>query len=112
MYYVVPKRLLLLLLLVLTACRSTAVDPVTRSGDDFYYLASLDIDASVSQAELETSYGGEAILYKPEAGFAVLGFSKEAGELTTLGTSVNANALANSEASASGHNACAGGFNA
>ncbi|MCA9839638.1 MAG: S8 family serine peptidase [Trueperaceae bacterium] len=67
---------------------------------------------ATSQADLEKAYGGKAIIFKPEAGFAILGFSKEAGELSTLTTSVNQNALTTPEVNASGFSAWAGGWSA
>ena len=106
------KRLpfLLILSLVLAACSTTSTPQARETAP--YYVASVDIDATTSQAALEKMYGGNAIVFKPEAGFAVLGFSKEAGELTTLETSVSGDALSSPELSAAGQASWASGFSA
>jgi hypothetical protein len=98
------------LLLILAACSS--VQAPTNGTTDFYYIASVDIKTTAKQADIEKTYGGKAVVFKPEAGFAILGFSKEAGELTTLSTDPNQNVLKAPEVSAAGFNAWAGGWNA
>ncbi len=108
----VLKRLsfLLILCLVLASCSTTFTPQETRTA--VYYVASVEIDGTMSQADIENQYGGKTILYQPDAGFAVLGLSKEEGELTTLATSLNQDAFASPEVSASGHSAWANGFSA
>ncbi|MCA9837265.1 MAG: S8 family serine peptidase [Trueperaceae bacterium] len=77
-----------------------------------YYVASVKIDGSSTQAEVEQRYGGSTISFNPKAGFAVLGFSKEEGELSTLATTVNQNAYSNPEVGSSGISAWSSGFSA
>jgi hypothetical protein len=100
------------IILLLTACS----EPVSVSSPaaPITHVASVDIDATVSQAELEAIYNASVILYRPEAGFAVLGFSEAAAQLTTLAKDVNKNAFSipAAEVTAAGWNAWAGGWNA
>ena len=103
------------LLVFLAACSSNTAPPEppqVQSSGDFAYVAPVDISADVTAAELEASYGGSIILYKPDSGFAVLGFTKEAGELSTLATAPNQGTVQSPAANAAGHNAWAGGHNA
>ncbi|MCA9835752.1 MAG: S8 family serine peptidase [Trueperaceae bacterium] len=93
----------------LTAC-STSAPPQTASAP--YYVASVKIDSSAKEAEVTAKYGGSIISFKPDAGFAILGFSKAEGELSTLDTSVNQGAFASPEVEAAGFSAWAGGFSA
>ena len=79
---------------------------------DFSSVASVDIAADMSQAELEATYGGSAIVFRPEAGFAVLGFSEEQAALTTLATDTNQDTFTTPEVSAGGHGAWSGGHGA
>lgn len=110
----VLKRLLFFLLisLVLVACGTTTQLSSEENSNTIHYVASVDIDSSTTQAELTSQYGGEIVTFLPEAGFAVLGFNKQEGELTTLTTSINQDALASPEATASGFSSWAGGFSA
>ena len=89
------------LLLVLAGC-NTASLTATTNNNGIYYVASVEIDSSTSQAELEAMYGGQTVLFKPEAGFAVLGFDKVSGELTTITTSIKQDTFSSSEVCASG----------
>ena len=113
MNYIVSSLKLVLLglfLLVLTACSTLTTG---ESGlDEPYYVASVDIDASMTQAEVEATYGGKALVYKPDAGFAVLSFSQQEGRVTTLATSVNNDAFSSPEVAASGYSSWASGYSA
>ncbi len=101
------------LLALLTACSTvTRVDIEPVEETKHVYLATVNITSEDSPESLMAKYGGEVVSFLPEAGFAVLGFSKEEGELTTLDTSVNQDALASPEVTASGRSAWAGGFSA
>ena len=106
-----PKLTALVLSLgLLASCTS----PKNPSGKEVapYYVASVKIDSTAQQADIEKQYGGSSILFNPKAGYAVLAFSKEAGELTTLTTTVNQNAYSNPEVGSSGISAWSSGFSA
>ena len=111
MYYILSRSRLILLVLLISVLTSCSTSSVTTppGNNDIHYIASVDIDASMSQAELEAMYGGQTVVFKPEAGFAVLGFNKEQGELTTLTTSKNQDALSAPEVDAHGSSAWASG---
>ncbi len=109
-----PLKLILLgiaAMLTLVAC-STSSSPGSSgwASNEVDYVASVAINSSMTQAELESAYGGSTIIFKPEAGFAVLGFNQSQAQLTTLSTSVNKDALSAPEVSASGVSAWSGGF--
>ena len=109
------KRLVCLLLSALslaavTACGSVpapASDAPTPS-NEVAHVATVDISANDTQADIEALYEGKAIAFKPEAGFAVLGFSREQGELTTLSTTKNNNTFS-APITAAGRGAWSGG---
>ena len=103
----------IILALTLSACSTNALDTAIP-GKDFTYLATLEINTEDSSADLSARYGGEIITYKPGAGFAILGFSKEAGEMSLLSDSLEDNSdLGVTElAHASGFSAWASGFSA
>ncbi|MCA9838767.1 MAG: S8 family serine peptidase, partial [Trueperaceae bacterium] len=105
-----PLRLILLglFLLLLAACSNTAPPPTNTSFD---YVASVKITADDSQSAIETMHGGKAFIFDQEAGFAMLGFSKEAAELSTLSTESNVDRFS-SPVNASGFSAWAGGWSA
>ncbi|MEZ4605699.1 MAG: S8 family serine peptidase [Deinococcales bacterium] len=101
--------MLLALALFLSACS----DDLAQGPKEYVYVASLEIDTSATIAALEAKYGGEVILFKPQAGFAVLGFDKKEGELSTLaGTALNQDVFAAPEASAAGSAVWGGGSSA
>jgi len=103
----------LILSLVLASCSTSAptIKPPKSEGE-IYYVAKVDITASDKQSEIESKYGAKAIFFNREAGFAVLGFSKEAGELTSLTTTQNQDTFSSPEVSSQGFNAWSGGYNA
>ena len=120
MHYITYKQrrffrwlLLSLLSLLLAAC-STNSAPLLESTPeptDFAYVAKADISADASQAEIEAMYGGSTIVFKPDAGFAILGFSEDEAALTTLSTDPNQDAFS-TPVTAQGFDAWAGGFDA
>ena len=122
MHYVLYKQrsfvrwlLLSLLSLALAACSTTSVPQLENdsgTATDFAYVAKADISPEATQAEVEAMYGGSTILFKPEAGFAILGFSEDEAALTTLSTDPNQDAFSSPEASAAGVDAWAGGVDA
>ncbi|MEZ4630557.1 MAG: S8 family serine peptidase [Deinococcales bacterium] len=98
--------LCLLLILVLAACSEAPRVETERP----YYVASVDIEASMTEAEVIAKYGGSIVLFKPEAGFAVLAFNQEEGELSTLATtSANQDTFSVPEVSVAGASAWGGG---
>lgn len=104
-----------LLSLLLAACasnQSPSLAESSQSEEAFSHIATVKIDPSASKLDLEALYGGTVVSFKPEAGFAVLGFQEEQAALTTLATSPNQDALNSPEVSAAGYNAWAGGYNA
>ncbi|MEZ4630558.1 MAG: S8 family serine peptidase [Deinococcales bacterium] len=75
-----------------------------------YYVATVKIDPSMTEADIIAKYGGDIVLLKPEAGFAVLAFNQKEGELSTLATTTaNQNSFSAPEVSASGSAAWGGG---
>ena len=105
-----PLRWALVVALVafLGAC-STTTAPQTKPFD---YVASVDISASDTQAAVEARYGGQAFIFDTKAGFAMLGFSAEEAQLTTLATSSNTNALETPSLEIAGYSAWASGWSA
>ncbi|MCA9836290.1 MAG: S8 family serine peptidase [Trueperaceae bacterium] len=69
--------------------------------DDSYYIAQVAIGAGESEAEISAKYMAKVLLFKPEDGFAILGMSKEVGELSLLYSNRNQKSLMVAEASAS-----------
>ena len=96
----------LLLTLLLTAC---GVGPAPLAPTEFSSVASIDIPADAEQAQIEAQYGGAAVVFRPEAGFAVLAFTQQQDGLTTLSTSANQNTFATPEVSAGGNSVWGGG---
>lgn len=76
------------LLLALTACNTTP-QPQTEP-TDFSHLTTITLSVTDKQADIEKVYGGKAIVFRPEAGFAILGFSENQGQLSALALSPNA----------------------
>ena len=75
---------------------------------------SVEVTPQDSQADIEQRYGGTAVVWRPEAGFAVLGI--QGGELTTLSAGAEANqnafSIPSANVDAQGWNAWGGGWNA
>ena len=72
----------LIALLALSAC-STTPQPQSQQ-TEFSHLSTVTILATDKQADIETMYGGQAIVFRPEAGFAILGFAEESARLSSL----------------------------
>ncbi len=109
MYNVLKSLVLLALLTVLAACSSAA--PTQPQSQDFEVasVASVSINADDSEAAVAAKYGAKVISFKPEAGFAILGFPK--GQLTAL-TTTNTDFFASPEVTAAGTKAWGGGLKA
>jgi thermitase len=106
---VLKQLVLSALILVLAACSSPA--PVQTNTDfEVASVATIQISSEDSEATIAAKYGAKIISFKPEAGFAVLGFPK--GELTALTTTANQDFFAQPEVTASGTKAWGGGKNA
>jgi hypothetical protein len=97
-------------LLVLAAC-SGSPTPQQKS-NEFQSIASVEINEVDRQADIEAKYNGKAIVFKPEAGFAILGFNKEQEKVTTLSTSPNIGIVSSPEAVASGYSAWGSAYGA
>jgi thermitase len=97
----------LLVLIVLSACSTTPPQP--KEAFEPSHLATVSISNTESQANLEATYGAKALVFRPEAGFAILGFDDQP-QLSTLATEPNAS-VASPEVSAQGSNAWGGGSN-
>lgn len=91
-----------LLTLFIVACGGA--EPTPLVAQDFKYVASVEISATTDQAELEAEYGGTAFVFRPEAGFAILGFD-EAG----LGIQSNEDVFRTPEVSSHGREVWGGG---
>ena len=63
---------------VLTACGTVTPTVEANDTDGFDFITTITIDATVSQAQLEAESGGTVIVFRPEAGFAILGMSEDA----------------------------------
>ena len=94
-------RALVFLLVALVACSRSDVTPPKSAPERFDYSLSVDISAQASRAEVEARYGGQVVVWRPEAGFAVLGLHST-GELRTLGAKENKDAFEVPEYAAQG----------
>ena len=98
----------------LTACGGMSAPEAeleTQSPTRYDYSMSVEVTPQDSQADIEQRYGGSAVVWRPEAGFAVLGI--QGGELTTLsvGAEANLDSFSIPSVSAQGYNSWAGGYN-
>ena len=64
-------------LALLAACSSVQPKLPEANPTTHTHSLSVDIDASSRQADIEARYGGDVVVWRPEAGFAVLGLSGE-----------------------------------
>ena len=117
-------------LLALAACNSILPSSQPESPTDitetsnYVYSLSVDIDTSERPEEVSARYGGDVIVWRPEAGFAVLGLqtltdaqSLSAQSMDSAAIELNQNQVATPEVLASsvwgeGENAWSGGENA
>ncbi len=114
MYSVLKTVFLLALLTVLAACSTNAPILNETADVEIASVATVTIQAGDSEASVAAKYGAKVIVFRPEAGFAVLGFSQ--GQLTTLATITNIDAYKitplGNKAWASGKSAWGGGLKA
>jgi hypothetical protein len=70
---------------ILTACGTVTPLVDANLPERFDFVTTINIDATATQVEVETAYDATAVVFRPEAGFAVLGFDHGAAdELTSL----------------------------
>ena len=106
--------------LTLAACNNAvSVPPQETTVQRFNFTTSVTVAASDTRSSIERRYGGQVIVWHPEAGFAILGLDRLAVPESQLAaaavsnTSPNQNALVIPEAvSSSGWSAWAGGWSA
>jgi hypothetical protein len=100
-----------LLVIVLSACSTSSVsEPTTNNNNDerYDYVLTVDVAANDTISEIERAYEGEAVVFRPEAGFAILGLKH--GEFTTLDMNAEANQEAvSSPVTMAGNDSWAGG---
>jgi thermitase len=109
MNHVLKQLLISAVILVLAACGNSA--PLQNETDfEVASVATVQIGGGDSETAIAAKYGAKVIAFKPEAGFAVLGFP--AGQLTALNTTTNTDFFAQPEVTASGTKAWGGGKNA
>ena len=94
-----------LLALFLAACDTAT--PTPQTVQEFKYVTTVEISATTDQTELEAAYGGTAFVFRPEAGFAILGF-EEAG-LSVQGAHGNEDIFRTPEVSSHGRGVWGGG---
>ena len=106
--------LVLLGLVVLTACGSLVTpEPVDAGPKRFDYVASISIEASDVQIEVEALHDATVVVWRPEAGFAILGFSEGEGSLALMNTGdPNQDVIETPEVEAGGWTAWGGGWTA
>jgi thermitase len=100
----------LALLFLLAACSSVAPTEPRAHDIEVASVATVTIQAMDTEEAVAAKYGAKVIAFKPEAGFAILGFPK--GQLTALNTTTNADFFAHPEVQAAGNKAWGGGKNA
>jgi len=78
-----------LVAVLLAACGGLDKAPVAfdpAPGTGHAYIASVSIDADADRAAIAATYGGEVVVWRPEAGFAVIGLDEVNGAVSRLGT--------------------------
>ena len=91
-----------LLVSALAACGSlthTETNASPSAPERFDYSLSVDLSGTATRAEVEAQYGGKVVVWRPEAGFAVLGLQDNGG-LSTQGSKKNQGAFKAPEVSA------------
>jgi hypothetical protein len=79
-------RLLPALVLVglLAACGTVTNVAAPEAADRFAYTLTVEVAADASKETVEAEYGGSAVVFRPEAGFAILGLDAETGAELSL----------------------------
>jgi hypothetical protein len=78
---------LIAIFLALTACNTNS-SPISEQSE-FSHLATVTISTKDTQAEIEKMYDGKVLAFRPEAKFAILGFTVSQAQLSTLAVSPN-----------------------
>jgi thermitase len=97
-------------LLLLGACSTVVPSYPREQKGEVVSVATVPLQITDTEADIAAKYGAKLIVFRPEAGFAVLGFPK--GQLTALNTTTNADFFASPEVQAAGNKAWGGGKNA
>ena len=116
MYYIVQphsehdkpirKRLLAalspLLVAALAACGNVSpAEAPSATPERFDYSLTVDVTPEMDRAEVEALYDGKVVVWRPEAGFALLGLQDQGG-LQVQGSNKNKKAFSAPEVSANG----------
>ena len=97
-----PAALTPLLIAALAACSTLESPEASQTLPDRYdYSLSVTVTPGANRADVEAQYGGAAVVWRPEAGFAVLGL-QDTGGLVTLGAKDNKKAFKSPEVAANG----------
>jgi thermitase len=109
MYNVLKSLFLLALLSVLAACSNIAPQLSGSQPSDFEVasVATVAIETTDTEDAVAAKYGAKVIAFKPEVGFAILGFPK--GQMSALTTTSNQDFFASPEVQAAGGKAWGGG---
>jgi thermitase len=107
MYNVLKSLVLLALITVLAACNSVGPQQSELGDFEVASVATVTLQASDTEDSVAARYGAKVISFKPEAGFAILGFPK--GQLTALTTTTNQDFFASPEVQMAGNRAWGGG---
>ena len=91
-----------LLVAALAACGGLTTPEVSQAAPErFDYSLSVAIAPGANQADIEAQYNGKVVVWRPEAGFAVLGLQSKDG-LQAQSAEQNKNAVKSPEVAASG----------
>ena len=116
--FLAARTAFVLSLAALTACGTTALPeataPETAAVERYDYSLNVQLSPGDTQAEVEARYKGQAVVWLPEVGFAVLGIKADENNLNLLdlGADLNKNAIGTPEVTASGYTAWSGGYTA
>jgi thermitase len=110
MHNVLKSLVLVALLLVLGACSQVAPSQPQTTEVEIASVATVTIEATDTEEAIAAKYGAKVITFKPENGFAVLGFAE--GQFTALTTTTNTDFFASPEVQGAGTRAWSSGKNA
>ena len=98
------------LLLFLSACSQTNV-PQALTTPEFSHITTITINMQDTTEGIEAMHNGSVVVWRPEAGFAVLGLNRDSETLMPLSASeTNQNVVKTPEAQAGGWQLWAGGW--
>ena len=96
---------------LLAAC-SAAPLPKAAATDSYDYSLTLSIKPGDKASDLEARYGGEAVVWNPDAGLAVLGLYRDGLAPQAVGSDPNQDAFSIPSVNALGYTAWGGGYTA